>query len=318
MAAEILSVGHASWDLCFIADHYPAENAKAETGVLIEAGGGPAANAAWLLARWGASTALAALVGADTYGEKVRAELEATGIDCRLLERRAGHVTPVSSILVNSTNGSRTICNRKVAADYRPDFVGMPRLDPDWLLFDGHELPASLAALEAFPRAGTVLDAGSLREGTRVLAGRVRFLVASERFATQVIGQPPPAGLDPDYAGRLRRFDGQMVVVTLGERGLIFDDGDRKGSLRALPGPVEDTTGAGDVFHGAFAWALRSHEPLDQALRLATTAAGLSVRRQGCRGAIPDLDDVLRALPGCPAVESHPCGSTHQSPLPSL
>ena len=59
MSISALCIGHASYDLCMVVDSFPAENSKTETELLLESGGGPAANAAWLLARWGVETAMA-------------------------------------------------------------------------------------------------------------------------------------------------------------------------------------------------------------------------------------------------------------------
>src|SRR5262249_10882813 len=133
----------------------------------------------------------AGVVGDDDYGRRVLAEFTAAGTDVSLVERRPGHVTPVSVILVNRQNGSRTIVNRKVPAPgLALEIPSGLALDPRVLLFDGHEPDAALRAMERFPRAKTVLDAGSLRDGTRALVGRVDYLVSSERFARQVTGRP--------------------------------------------------------------------------------------------------------------------------------
>ena len=221
MSVSALCVGHASWDLCMQVNAYPAENSKAETNALLESGGGPAANAAWLLGRWGVPTALAAVVGQDDYGDKAVKELAEGGIDCRLVEQRAGYATPVSFIIVNRAAGSRTIINRKIpAAGLQLTRQMLDGLNPKLLLFDGHELEASLAALAAFPSATTVLDAGSLREGTSVLAGKVRYLVCSERFAGQVTGEGDVLARWQQCLGRLRELYRNVVVVTLGARWL--------------------------------------------------------------------------------------------------
>jgi sulfofructose kinase len=95
MSVSALCVGHAAWDLCMQVDGYPAENAKTETHLLLESGGGPAANAAWLLAHWGVPTALSTVVGQDHYGSQAVKELADAGVDCRLVEQRAGYPTPL-------------------------------------------------------------------------------------------------------------------------------------------------------------------------------------------------------------------------------
>jgi len=296
MSVSALCVGHASWDLCFVVDGYPTENSKAETQVLIESGGGPAANAAWLLARWGISTALAALVGQDDYGRRTLEELQRAGVDCRLIELRPAHLTPVSTILVNRSNGSRTIINRKAAGKLALSNEAFAGLNPSLLLFDGHELEASLAAMRAFPSAMTVLDAGSLREDTRELSRHVDYLVASQRFSAQVIGESDVSAHWQSCLKKLRELNGKTVVVTLGEHGLIFDDGRKQGRIPAIQAKAVDTTAAGDIFHGAFAYALLQKMDLEVALRLATTAAGLSVNKFGGRPSTPELAATLKAM----------------------
>lgn len=296
MAASVLCVGHACWDLSFYADEYPAENSKLETDLLLESGGGPAANAAWLLARWGVPTALGALMGEDGFGARALAELQEAGVNCELVELRAGHVTPVSSILINRANGSRTICNRKRAGQWGLPMRAPAGADPAFLLFDGHEPAASLEALRAFPSAISVLDAGSLREGTRLLAPRVNYLIGSQRFAAQVLGASFRLGAPLEAACRLRAVYGVAAAVTLGEKGVSFDDGREAGWIPALPVAPQDTTAAGDIFHGAFVYGLRKEMGFEAALRLGNTAAGLSVQRRGGRRSTPELSEVLEAM----------------------
>ena len=299
MPAEILCVGHASWDIGAIVPAFPVENGKCEIRELRESGGGPAANAAFLLSSWGIRCAFAGLVGDDDHGRRIRKEFQAAGTDVSLLELRPGHATPVSLILVNQQNGSRTIVNRKIpAGPLQIDAAGAAALAPAALLLDGHELPASLTALEACPRAVSILDAGSWREGTAELAGRVDHLVASERFAKQASGL---AGLNDDAdrreaVRRLREKYQTGVVVTLGENGLVADDGTGFLHLPAYPAQVVDTTAAGDIFHGACAYAVVQKLPFQDALRFASMAASLSVRKPGGRGSIPALADVKESL----------------------
>ena len=298
MSDSALCIGHASWDLCMQVNAYPAENSKTETNALLESGGGPAANAAWLLGRWGVPTALAAVIGQDNYGDKAVKELAEGGIDCRLVEQRAGHATPVSFIIVNRAAGSRTIINRKIpAAGLQLTRQMLDGLSPKLLLFDGHELEASLAALAAFPSATTVLDAGALREGTSVLAGKVRYLVCSERFAGQITSETDALARWRQCLGRLRELYRNVVIVTLGASGSVFDDGRHQERMPALPVQARDTTAAGDIFHGAFAFGLLKGMSLARALELATVAAGLSVEKEGGRPSVPELDDVLKRLP---------------------
>jgi len=299
MPLDVLCIGHAAYDVSMFVDEFPVENSKRETRVLLQSGGGPAANAACLLSSWGSHCAFAGLVGDDDYGRRIRDEFETAGTDASLLELQPGYDTPLSFILVNQKNGSRTIVNRK--AEMRSLNISAARLaslSPRMLVFDGHELPASLAALQAFPDAISILDAGSWREGTAKLAGLVDYLVTSEPFAMQA-GGISDLGSEEARRACLRklreRFD-TITIVTLGENGLIADDGSGFRHFPAYPAKAVDTTAAGDIFHGALVFALAGKMAFDESLRFAAMAASLSVRVAGGRASIPPLNQVREAL----------------------
>lgn len=296
---DVLCIGHACVDMNVLVPFFPHENGKQEITRLQESGGGPAANAAYLLSAWGVPTAFAGLVGDDDRGKRVAGEFGQVGTDVSLLERRSHYETPFSIVIVNEQNGSRTIINRKHERSFlSADWIDQTSLSPRVILFDGHEPEASLKAIERFPDAHTVLDAGSLREGTRLLAGRVDYLVSSERFALAVTGLTDlreEAAQDQCLAG-LRKIAPGKIVVTMGERGLIFDNHGQTGRMPAYKVPVIDSTAAGDIFHGTFVYGLLNSMPLIDTLKLASATAALSVSREGGRPSIPTRDEVTDFL----------------------
>jgi len=296
---EVLCIGHTSYDLSVFLRGFPAQNSKTETDQLLEAGGGPAANAAYLLSSWGVRCGFAGLLGNDSYGRRIIAELKAVGTDVSLTELRPNYQTPLSLILVNLNNGSRTLVNRKARhTNLIVNQSALKKISPKFLLFDGHELKASLAALETFPEAISVLDAGSLRNGTSSLAAKVEYLVASETFAAQVCNGTnlKNAKTWRGCIEELRERYRNKVVVTLGERGAIADDGNGYRRVFAFDAKPVDTTAAGDVFHGAFVYGLRRGMRFVDCLRLASMAGALCVNKRGGRLSIPRLTEVQRAL----------------------
>lgn len=299
MIVDVLCIGHAAYDVSLFVDKYPEENSKQEIHEASESGGGPAANAAILLSRWGLRCVFAGLVGDDVYGNRIRDEFIQAGTDVSLMELRTGHPTPLSMILVNKQNGSRTLVNRKGGhASLGLTAEALKSYAPRLLLFDGHELEASLLALSLFPNAVSILDAGSWREGTAKLAGKVHYLAASERFAKQATGINDLLE-ESKQRSCLNLLRGQYqttTIVTLGERGLIYDDGSGFQQLPAFKADAVDTTAAGDIFHGALAYSLAEGMPLSAALRLASMAAALSVQKPGGRSSIPTLADVQQAM----------------------
>ena len=296
---EILCIGHAAYDIVLPLEDYPAENSKAEIPGLMTSSGGPAANAAHLLASWGVDCAFSGVVGDDHYGREILQDFEQARIDTSLTHCRRNHSTNLSIILVNQQNGSRTIINRKSPAQpLSLDLNDLNEVNPQILLFDGHELEASLAALERFPNAISILDAGSLREGTERLAREVDYLAASERFAKQIclLDELESEENRRKCMQQLHQGKTQPVIVTLGEKGLIYGDENSHQHLPACPVDPIDTTAAGDLFHGALAYGILKKMALVRALTFASIAAALSTTKSGGRASIPKISQVREKL----------------------
>lgn len=299
-SVEVLAIGHAAYDMNIFLDSYPQENCKVEVHDALNSGGGPAANATCLLALWGVACSFAGLIGDDYFGQRAVDELTSLGVDLSLTEIRHGYPTPSSLIIVNTCNGSRTIINCKAHGSLDLDRSRMAEFSPQLLFLDGHEFAAARTALDLFPDSVSVLDAGSVRQGTKELIGKVDYLVASETFARQVTNLPDLLD-ETRYRECLRRLRESVrldtnIVVTLGERGLIYDNAGTCIHLPAYPASVVDTTGSGDIFHGAFAYCILHKVPIIETLKTASMAAALSVQRRGGRLSIPTFDDVRRGL----------------------
>jgi sulfofructose kinase len=111
--------------------------------------------------------------------------------------------------------------------------------------------------------------------------------VASQKFALDFTGEKGPHG-----ALAILARTAPAAVITLGEAGLVWASGHESGSLDAFPVDAVDTTGAGDVFHGAFALASARGEHLLSALRFAAAAAALACTKLGARASIPTKAEV--------------------------
>jgi len=276
---DVLCVGHASYDLVFSVPHHPCADEKIFADAFLACGGGPAANAAVIVARLGLRAAFAGYLGEDLYGASHALELERESVDTRWLARGASP-TPLSAVLVKP-DGARALVNYK--GETRPlpaEAIDFSTIQPKVILFDGHEplLSAPLAERARAQGIPTVLDAGSLHAGTQALMSRVDYLVASEKFAGQWLGAE-----DAGQALAGLAEHAPAVVITLGERGLVWRKGGASGALPAFPVRAVDTTGAGDAFHGAFAAALAENQPWDALLRYASAAGSLCCQQAGAR-----------------------------------
>lgn len=282
LTTDVLCIGHASYDLIFSVPYHPAADEKLFADHLLGCGGGPAANAAVTAAKLGFNSAFAGYLGSDVYGDSHYAELNASRVDTSLIIRGASP-TPLSTILVKP-DGKRALINYK--GDSQPlvgDRMDFSNIRCKVSLFDGHEPHLALRFLQQQTHHAhrSVLDAGSLHDGTRALMDKVGYLVASEKFAQQFAG-------DADTAlSRLAAYN-PVVVITLGERGLIWQRGQERGHLPAPPVIAIDTTGAGDAFHGAFAAALTTDKSWLEILRYASVAGALCCSKMGARTGLPE------------------------------
>jgi sulfofructose kinase len=281
---DVLCVGHASYDLIFSVAYHPSEDEKISAQDFVSCGGGPAANAAVTIAKLGFKAAFAGYLGQDIYGEKHYQELCQYGINTHHIIR-GDSPTPLSSVLVKP-DGKRALVNYKGETRPLPSgAVDFSSITPKVVLFDGHEPHLSISLLKRTQREGipTILDAGSVHEGTLALMERMDYLVCSEKFALQFASDEQAA------LSRLAELS-PTVVITLGDRGLIWQRGQERGFLPAFLVKAIDTTGAGDAFHGAFAVAVASNMNWLDVLRYASAAGALCCTKIGARSGLPSKE----------------------------
>lgn len=280
---DVLCVGHAAFDLTLAVDHHPQADEKCSATGLVSCGGGPAANAAVTVSRLGGRSAFAGYLGDDHYGCLHQAELKREGVVLDWVARGSAP-TPVSLVLAKP-DGLRTVVNHKS----RTPALSAGSIDfslcfPKAILFDGHEpeLSLELAETAAFRNIPILLDAGSVHDGTLRLLPYTDYLIASAKFARELTGRR-----DLERALEVLLKQSSCVAVTDGERGVIWEDAGGRGALPAFHVTAVDSTGAGDVFHGALALALVRGRSFTSAMGYASAAAALCCMKMGARPGIP-------------------------------
>jgi ribokinase len=224
------------------------------------------------------------------------AALSREGVDVSAVVVQPGRTSQFAFIMVEGRTAARTILwTRGSLEPLAPE-----RLDEELirscrgLLVDTMEPAAGAAAAGIARRSGatTLLDAGTLRAGVLEILPHCDYIVASETFAGQIAG-----GRGTDAAlGEMMAFGPRAAVVTLGERGCAARS--REGDVAAGGFEVDavDTTGAGDVFHGAFLFAVLAGWDLGRCCLFANAVAAMKCRSLGGRPAIPSLDEALAFL----------------------
>ncbi|MYA04801.1 MAG: carbohydrate kinase [Caldilineaceae bacterium SB0664_bin_22] len=305
LAGRVLAIGYACWDLTFTVDHHFGPDEKGTARDLAQCGGGLAANAAAASGRLGFDTWLASYLGRDMFGDAHAAELEAHGVHTDLLLRGAVP-TSISAIMVKP-DGRRALVNHKLPQpSIAPDAISLADLQPDCVLVDGRQLPVAHQVLDQAAQLGipSMIDADSASRDILELAVRVDHVVGSERYATELAGLADPAAAVVRLAN-----DRQTLVVTCGDKGLLWARDGAFGSMPAHQVEVLDTNGAGDAFHGAYAGALAAGLPWLETLRFASATAALCCGTVGSRNGLP-RQDAVHALMQEQPLESQPIART--------
>lgn len=257
-----------------------------------QVGGGPAATAAVAIARLGGRADFAGRLGDDPVGTAILAELADEGVGTEAVQRFAGASSPASTVMV-APDGERLIVvhARPLPPDpgwFRPDLTGCGAV-----LCDGSWPEGASRLLDAAREAGlpSVLDADISRHDRAAVAGlvaRATHVVFSRPGLAQFAGTQDIA----DGLAIAARFWGEpgLLGVTDGAAGLYLWVGGGRPPVQTRPPAVQaqDTTGAGDAFHGALALALANGWDDASAIRLAHGVAALKCARPGGRAGLPD------------------------------
>jgi sugar/nucleoside kinase (ribokinase family) len=259
--------------------------------------GGQIATAALAAARLGLRVAYVGSVGSDAVAASVLAPLAAEAVDLSGVRRVAGATTRLAVILVDRASGERTVLGhrdprlRLGVADVPAARIERARC----LLLDAEDPEASFEAALIARRAGVpvVADVDAPGPGVETLLTAVDFPLVSRSFAETL-------SLDGTIRGglaRLMQLGARMAVATLGDRGCLARLGEREIASPGFAIAPRDTTGAGDVFHAAFAWGLLDGLTDERLLRTANAAAALACRGLGAQGDLPtrrELEAFLR------------------------
>ena len=292
---KFVCIGHSTYDITLPVEAFPEENKKIRIPKHIECGGGPASNGAYLLAKWGMDTTMVSVVGDDYYGHQIIKEYEEVGVNTRYVEVNENHRTSSSYIIANTSNGTRTILSSKKQAIRR---LRMPVSDiiADVILIDGEHPESAYEIFMNNPDAISVIDAGRLNDETRFLGKKATFVICSKDFAEDFAGEE----INIENINRLIEIHKKLeeyyetcVIITLEAAGSFAKIDGEYQIVPSVKVTAIDSTGAGDIFHGAFTYFIANGYSLIDSIHYASITSAISVTRIGSRFSIPTLEEVL-------------------------
>ncbi len=295
---DVLALGSIAVDDLIYVDRFPSEDQKMMVQSRRQESGGQAATALVAAARLGASAAYFGVLGHDELSRFVIDRLEAEEVDCAAVIRRTDARPIHSVVIVVPAAHTRTILFTEAGFSGPPEEKITEEVITNCkiLLVDQTVVSAGLRAVKIaqMHNIPVVGDFESDRDPqVYELVSLVDHLVISEEFAGKITGIEDEARM----VRALAHPDRPACVVTAGSKGAWYSEyGGEVRHSPALEVQVVDTTGCGDVFHGAYAACLARGDGIDQAVQVATIAAGITATRPGGQRGVPTMDEVTRYL----------------------
>ena len=292
---DVVGVGYCAVDYLGIVPRYPNVDEKMGMTEFIRQGGGIMATAMAAVGRLGGRARYIGKIGDDDFGKFIISELQKEGVDTSRVVIQPGASSQFSFVVVDGVTGKRTIFWTSSGIEFGASEIRREDILAGKVLqVDAHHPSAAIQAATWANEAGipVVLDAGSLREGSAELVERTDALMVSTLFARQFTGEDDPERAARAMFGGRRRIAG----VTLGERGCVYVTEDGLFHQPAFEVEVVDTTGAGDVFHGAFSFGLAKGWPYPRIVEFASAVAAIKCTKLGGRTGIPTYAEAVSFL----------------------
>ena len=295
---DVLGFGAIAVDELLYVDHYPQIDEKIPIIKKQRQGGGNTATALVAVSRLGSKAAYCGVLGQDELSLFSINELEREGVDTSVIFRKNG-ARPFSAIvIVDMTDGRRSILfSNEGVTEPSPEDISENMVASSGVLFIDHQattIGLHIAHLARRNNIPIIADfEGPVHPRLLELIPNVDHLIIGIDFARKLTGN---STVD-EILTSLNHQNRTSCVITAGEKGCWYSEHSQKIHFYpALKVPVVDTTGCGDVFHGAYAAAISHGEPVEDAIRFATVAAGLKATQPGGRAGIPDYDRVVSYL----------------------
>jgi sulfofructose kinase len=300
---DLVGVGLNATDTLIPLASYPVRGSKTEYRAVSIMPGGQTASAVVACQCWGISTRYVGRLGDDDAGRLHRREFARTGVDARVVEV-PGAASPQSLIVVDGGGERTVLCRRDDRLLLQPS-----DLDRSWIVnaralhVDGYETAAATVAARWAREAGipVIADLDETYPGVEELLQNIDYLIVSRDFPGRLTGE---ANLERALRRMHVRYGCSLTAATLGQDGVLAWDGRRSYLHPAYCVTVVDTTGAGDIFHAGFIYALLQGWPLERQLDFACAAAALNCTASGARGGIRTVADVENLMATTPRYDT--------------
>ena len=289
---DVVGVGLNATDTLILLDRFPAYAGKVPFTREVLSPGGQVASAMVCCAKLGLRVKYIGTCGDDERGRIQMDSLRASGINIDDVQVRQNCPNQTAYILIDQSTGERTVLwRREECLALLPDSITPAMITSARLLhIDGHDTPAVARAAQIARQHGipVTIDIDTIYHGFDHVLRHVDYLVTSSEFPVQWTGQADPLKA---LATIQNEFHLPVAAMTLGAHGSLARVDGKFYYSPAYVVNCTDTTGAGDIFHGAFCYAVLQGLPIQQILDLSNALAALNCTALGARGKLATLEE---------------------------
>jgi sugar/nucleoside kinase (ribokinase family) len=254
--------------------------------------GGTVSTALATFQRLGMKTRYMGMLGDDEHGKFTLEGMRAEGIDVSSVRLAKDESSPFSFVMVDSMSGRRSIAYFPGCSFTVPvDCVDSEVVQSARMLHVDISTPAVFAACNAAKEAGVTIsvEANAPYPGLEELLATGNIFITSQEIMSQLSNEQNPVAAGKSVK---KEYALDLVVVTCGAEGSIAVGHDRIVESPGFKIDVVDTTGAGDVFHGAYLYGHLMEWEFEKVLRFANAAAAIMCTGQNGWADIPTLQQV--------------------------
>jgi sulfofructose kinase len=303
---DVVGVGQNATDTLILLSHFPAYAGKVAFERELLSPGGQVASAMVTCAKLGLRVKYIGTVGDDERGRVQLESLRQTGINLDDVEVRKNCPNQTAYILIDQATGERTVLwQRNDCLRLDPESMTVEKITSARLLhIDAHDTAAVARAAQIARehRIPVTVDVDTIYHGFDRVLPHVDYLVASSEFPVQWTNERDPFRALQTIQ---EEFHIPVAAMTLGALGALARVDGHFIYSPAFVVNCADTTGAGDVFHGAFCYAVLQNMPMRETLEFSNAMAAMNCTALGARGGISTVDQA-RALIERGERRSHP------------
>lgn len=303
MLGDIVVVGSINMDVVNHVTRHPNLGETIEGLSTEYSPGGKGANQAIAAALAGGRVKMIGAVGEDTFASELARHLTDFNVQTRLMLRKPG-TTGLAFITVDVNGENTIILSRGANGKFLTSDLEALRdtIAEAGIILLQNEIPweTTFMAMEIAHEYGVPVffNPAPALKPVKALYSMVELLVLNENEASMMTNQPVRTVEEAQRAAEYLVDAGvTSVVVTLGDKGSIYVDSNKKTTYTpAFKVTPVDTTAAGDTFIGYLATAQWSGEAIESGLRFASAASAISVMREGAQNSIPSKQEVEEFL----------------------